>query len=115
MLIFDPERESRDPYFNTVLERLRALVADMEAVREGYAPAGLVGEPPLLDRWALGWRSAACLTGYSTGHPLLPGTERQILTSDLQLLSRDRQWARTTSRWYRLGEPSSSASLMPQH
>jgi len=106
MLIFDPARQSRDPAFDRVLERLKTLVTDMEAIRDGCAPAKLAGEPPLLERWAVAQHPATCLTGHSTGHPLLPGVEREILTSDLHLLSSDRQWAPTASRWYRLGEPS---------
>ncbi|WP_394855537.1 DUF6634 family protein [Nitratireductor aquimarinus] len=43
----------------------------------------------------------------ATGHPRLVGRERSIITSDLQLLSSDQMWARTTSRWYRLGAPRS--------
>jgi hypothetical protein len=43
------------------------------------------------------------LTGKVTGHPLLG--ERLIRTSMLIYISDDSQWARTLSRWYRLGSP----------
>jgi len=45
------------------------------------------------------------LAELSTGHPVLPGQDRLIATSDLWLISEDRQWARTLSRWYQLGRP----------
>ncbi|MBS9721470.1 hypothetical protein JYU29_12320 [Tianweitania sp. BSSL-BM11] len=118
MLMFDPKRKTHGSAFNQALERLRILMADMEAVQAGLDPASLAGEPPLLNRWALTWRPAQCLTGHSTGHPLLPGGEREIITSDLQLLSRDGCWARTSSRWYRLGEPNDAQPMFvsrPQH
>ncbi|WP_404823367.1 DUF6634 family protein [Nitratireductor aquimarinus] len=63
----------------------------------------LPDEAPILEQWALTCRPAPCLTGLSTGHPRLMGADRSIITSDLQLLSSDQMWARTTSRWYRLG------------
>jgi hypothetical protein len=102
-------RKEQDADFRKELARLSSLVADMEAIGNGAAPEDLVeGEPPLLDRWVLGHRFIPCLFGASTGHPLLPGDNRVIGTSDLWLLSDDRDWARTLSRWYRLGRPGLS-------
>ncbi|WP_366916812.1 DUF6634 family protein [uncultured Nitratireductor sp.] len=61
-------------------------------------------EAPILELWAPTYRPTPCLTGLSTGHPRLVGKDRLIIiTSDLQLVSSDQTWARTTSRWYRLG------------
>ncbi|MHA6645859.1 DUF6634 family protein [Mesorhizobium sp. A623] len=66
---------------------------------------------PILDRWCLGSRVVPCLVGFSTDHPELPGQGRLITTSDLWLLSEDMGWARTLSRWYRLGRPSDLSSF----
>ncbi|WP_378951240.1 DUF6634 family protein [Mesorhizobium sp. ANAO-SY3R2] len=52
-----------------------------------------------------------CLAGLSSGHPKLPGTQRPIRTSDVWLVSQDWGWARTLSRWYRLGRPAELQSL----
>jgi hypothetical protein len=43
--------------------------------------------------------------------PRLPGENRPIGTSDLWLMSEDRSWARTLSRWYRLGRPAGHDDL----
>jgi hypothetical protein len=72
-------------------------------------PEDLATDAPLLDRWLVAHRPVACLLGQSTGHPLLPGVNREIVTSDLMLMSRDHEWARTLSRWYRLGRPAGGA------
>ena len=114
MLTFDPEREAHDPGFEQVLSRLKALVADLEALQSGRSGTVLREAAPLLNQWELAQRAAVCLVGRSNGHPLLPGVGRQIATSDLWLLSSDRRWARTLSRWYRLGEPCGDGARVPR-
>lgn len=92
--------------------RLKALSADMERVLEGILPEAIATEePPLLDRWILGNRLSPCLVGLSTGHPTLVGANRAIATSNVWLMSDDMTWARTLSRWYRLGRPAERTSL----
>ncbi len=104
MLVFDWNEPNKDERFELQLQRLKALVADMEAVRQQKMQKALPEVAPILEQWALTYRPALCLTGLSTGHPRLVGTDRSIITSDLQLISFDQMWARTTSRWHRLGE-----------
>ncbi|RWM39942.1 DUF6634 family protein [Mesorhizobium sp.] len=105
-------RKQQGSTFALEFARLSALVADMEAIGRGLAPEDLVeGEAPLLDRWILGHRPIPCLVGLSTGHPRLPGENRPIATSDVWLMSEDRSWARTLSRWYKLGRPAGHADL----
>lgn len=106
MMTFDPHDTGRDTRFDRELTRLRALVDDMEAIRSGMSPERLAGDAPILDHWMLTHRPEACLAGRSTGHPKLQGAARPIVTSDLWLMSKDRLWARTLSRWYRLGRPA---------
>ncbi len=106
MMTFVPGNE-QDAAFRALLGRLSSLAADMEAIGCGASPEDLLkGEPPFLDQWVLERRPVACLVGLSSGHPLLPGVNRSIGTSDLWLISQDRNWARTLSRWYRLGRPA---------
>jgi hypothetical protein len=98
--------------FDFELERLSALVSDMQRVADGVPVEELAGEtPPCLDRWSRAERPAPCLVGLSSGHPHLVGTCRLILTSDLWLISADNRWARTLSRWYRLGDPLPPTAL----
>ncbi|WP_394855485.1 DUF6634 family protein [Nitratireductor aquimarinus] len=105
MLVFDWNEPNKDECFELQLQRLKALVADMEAVQQRRMQQALPEVAPILEQWALTCRPAPCLTGLSTGHPRLVGKDRSIITSDLQLVSSDQTWARTTSRWYRLGAP----------
>ena len=105
MVTFDPHQVLQGLAFEHQLRRLSSLVWDMEQIRRGVPVEDLAGQAPVLDRWVFGERPASCLIGYSTGHPLLPGTGRLITTSDLCLISADGIWARTLSRWYRLGDP----------
>lgn len=106
MITFDPYNAGQDRRFDRELAHLAALVDDMEKIRSGAPPDRLAKGAPILDHWVLTHRPEACLAGRSTGHPKLPGAARCIVTSDLWLMSRDQLWARTLSRWYRLGRPA---------
>jgi hypothetical protein len=106
MVMFNPNSATQSLIFERQCQRLRSLLSDMERIGKGVPVADLAGDTsPLLESWRLAQRTTACLEGLSSGHPKLPGINRPILTSDLWLLSGDRQWARTLSRWYSLGEP----------
>jgi hypothetical protein len=111
MLLFN-QHDEPDADFVRQMERLAALVADVERVHRGVPPEAMAGDDaPILDRWILGKRAVPCLAGLSTGHPELIGQNRPIYTSDLWLLSNDHGWARTLSRWYRLGRPAERSGL----
>lgn len=111
MLLFD-QHDEPDADFVRQIERLAELVADVERIHRGVPPEAMAGDDaPILDRWILAKRAVPCLAGLSTGHPELTGQNRLINTSDLWLLSKDRSWARTLSRWYRLGRPAERSGL----
>ncbi|SFL13052.1 hypothetical protein SAMN04488498_13717 [Mesorhizobium albiziae] len=59
---------------------------------------------PILDQWRYAIRPVTSLVGLSTGHPRLPGDRRSIVTSEIFLISEELGWARSYSRWYRLGQ-----------
>jgi len=61
-----------------------------------------LAQAPRLDEWDIVRYSSYCLSGAVTGHPLL-GDRPRIATSALYAINRDAGWARTLSRWYRLG------------
>lgn len=67
-------------------------------------------DAPVLEDWRLIVRPVPCLAGLSTGHPLLIGDRRQIVTSEVHLISEELGWVRTRSRWYRLGRRVSENS-----
>lgn len=100
------------PAFDRLLGKLDGLVVDMKALRDGRSPLELGGaDAPILDRWALQFGNNLFLVGLSTGHPKLVGEDRLISTSELFLVSEDQAWARTLSRWYRLGREVSRTEL----
>ncbi|WP_158282814.1 DUF6634 family protein [Aminobacter sp. AP02] len=108
--MFDPQNGRHDPRFEREVDRLSSLAADMERIRDGTDPGQLAAEAPILDYWMIATRPVSHLVGLATGHPVLTGTDRLITTSDLVMVSHDQSWARTLSRWYRLGRPNGSAS-----
>jgi hypothetical protein len=84
---------------------LRRLADDLDRIAAGRAPtpADLDHAPLLVDwRFALTW-NGFCLTGFAAGHPRLGA--RTIATSQLWAFDPERRWARTLSRFYRLGVP----------
>ena len=104
--------DGNSPDFERLHRKLDCLVADMKALRDGSLPEELAGvEPPILDRWAPALGTNVYLVGLSTGHPILIGENRLISTSELMLVSDDQTWARTLSRWYRLGREVSRTEL----
>lgn len=109
MIIFGSGKESTAS-FGRSAGLLARLAADMEAVARGELPQGLAPEDaPFLEAWAVAREMAPCLTGLANGHPILSGVARPVATSQLWLISSDMQWARTLSRWYRLGRPVAQA------
>jgi len=89
-----------DDYVRSLEDQLRA----MQMLRQYGRPTKAVLEAaPVLDRWTLHPVIEMALTGLSHGHPTLPGKGRPIVTSPLLLLAPDEGWARTHSRFYRLG------------
>ncbi len=111
MLLFNQHSEP-DTDFERDFLRFSSLVADMDHIRHGVPPVTMAGDDaPLLDRWLLGNVLTPALVGLSTGHPALPGTNRPIATSQVFLMSADMSWARTLSRWYRLGRPAERSGL----
>lgn len=103
MLIFRSGAPSQDEAFEQELMRLTSLLSDMARVGRGVRVEELARDAPILDRWSHGQRPTTCLVGLSTGHPSLPGNGRAIVTSELVMMSENGSWARTRSRWYRLG------------
>lgn len=88
--------------FDEQIEKLEALVADLKRVRGGWRPGPEdLKDAPLLEYWDLVKRSVPCLEGQTTDHPILGGTT--VRTSELWALAPQAGWARTYSRFYRIG------------
>jgi hypothetical protein len=88
------------------IEKLRRLASDLSRIRSGKGPtrAEIVGAP-MLDWWSIGVRPVGCLIGAAHGHPVLREQSR-IVTSALFAIDTSRGFARTYSRFYKLGVPS---------
>jgi hypothetical protein len=85
-------------------DSLERLAADLRRLVSGEAPtAADLDEAPLLDRYALAVRSEPCLGGIATGHPHIE-TGHRIFTSGIYAISESEGWARSLSRFYKLGK-----------
>jgi len=93
-LLGEPEAEIR---------RLRALLNDLEQIAVGYQPGAELSDAPFLDDYTPSFRWEPCLTGLVQRHPIVRGPA--IQTSGLWAYSPDLGFARTLSRYYRLGRP----------
>lgn len=84
-----------------LIEDLRALADDLEAVIEGETP----GAPRVsIDSWTLVRRAVPSLLGRVEGHPEIRDGAPSC-TSEVFYLDVERGLARTLSRWYRLESP----------
>lgn len=92
------------PHLREVVEQARLA---LEAI-ETEPDAATLAVAPVLDLWQPVFTGPRlCLTGLVDGHPLLPSD--WVTTSPLLVLDPDFTWARTYSRYYRLGTPLESS------
>lgn len=90
----------------TTLENLERYITALEDIQTGPKKGDLEAAP-LLDFWsAILIEGSPKLVGIAIGHPSLPRTE--VFTSLILFISKDRTYARTLSRWYRLGRKDES-------
>ena len=95
-------------------ETLRALADDLEAIAAGVGPAASeLADAPLLQGWDLDIRTVRSLSGVVDGHPRFP-PGRRVRTSEL-FATDGRTWARTLSRYYRLGTRRPAARAVKLH
>lgn len=110
MIAFDtiPDADQRrNLHFEA--KRQRALADDLDRIADGGFPdQATLATAPLLDVFSLMPIMMPVLTGAVTGHPLLPGNGRSITTSIIEVISPSHGWARTQSRFFRLGHPSNA-------
>lgn len=93
-------------------QRLTDAKEALEGIAHGEAPTPEdLADSPLLDFWCVGEEPPfQVLQGVVSGHPLLPDGSF-IHTSVLLFLAEDLSWARTVSRFYRLGVSLAEAIL----
>lgn len=94
--------ESPDEIANRALR----LALDIARIGRGAAPnPDDLAEAPVLDLYGETRRHAPAIVGIVAGHPTLVG-RRTLLTSEIFCLDRTEGWARSWSRFYRLGRPA---------
>ena len=82
------------------------ILTALEAIKAGPSDEDLM-TAPTLDFWkAVIADDVPRLIGIAIGHPNFPMSE--VYTSMLMFVSKDRSYARTLSRWYRLGPKNES-------
>lgn len=86
------------------IARLERLIADLRRLADGSGPTeNDLANAPLLLNYAVTYRPAPCLRGDVVAHPRLGN--RDIFTTQLWAYQPQHRWARTFSRFYRLGNP----------
>lgn len=91
--------------FSINADDLERLLIDLRLIADNAGRSSLdLRSAPLLDQWTIGFLPAPCLTGLVTGHPNLADNAR-VTTSQLVMFEPSKNWARTLSRFYRLGAP----------
>lgn len=106
LILGDPEGRVPAKPLDDAIGTLERLLSDLRDLRSDGTPGSAVLEAaPLLDAWSFATSPAPCLVGLSFGHPVLSGNARPICTSPLWIAAPEAGWARTHSRYYRLGRP----------
>lgn len=90
-------------------ERFKAMLADLERLQAGWLPdLADLASAPLLSCWSLKTPDRAglpYLVGFSRGHPHIRDGRIIVTSSVVALDGPTHLWARTISRFYKLGRP----------
>jgi hypothetical protein len=91
-------------------DRLTKLLRDIRDLRPGEMPhSAELRAAPFIEKWSYSFLPACCIAGSVRGHLVL-GNLARVHTSALIHIDPERGWARTWSRYYRLGVPEGAAS-----
>lgn len=91
------------------VRRLDALARDLKRIAAGRAPEpSELALAPLADQYFVAHRELPCLVGNVEGHPVLGS--RAFVSSELWAFAPELGWARTYSRFYRLGRAAAARS-----
>jgi hypothetical protein len=85
------------------VRKLRKLADDLERLSQGIVPTQAeLAASPEVDIYWLDTRPVVCLRGDLFGHPRLSAPH--VTTTQVWAFAPELGWARTHSRWYRLGD-----------
>lgn len=92
-----------DPRVRRTSALVQALARDLRRLEQNIPPSiEQMIEAPVLDDWLLTYRFEPALVGTVTGHPVV--ANGPAMTSGLFYLDQEARFARTLSRFYRLGD-----------
>lgn len=95
---------------NFLQNSLTSLLCDIRDLQAGEIPRQMdLSAAPAIDQWSYGLVPARCIVGSVREHPIL-GNCARVHTSQLVLIDPENGWARTWSRYYRLGAPERPAT-----
>lgn len=95
------------------VRKLRALADDLERLAAGQGPnAADLANAARVDGYEIITRPVPALYGLNSGHPSL--VSETLQTTQLWVLNTTEGWARTYSRFYRLGQPLKEALNVKQ-
>lgn len=99
----------KDPSVRHAAKLVQALASDLRRLEQNI-PLTVEQriDAPLLDQWMITYRLEPALVGMVRGHPIR--ADGLVLTSGLFFLDRQQGFARTLSRYYRLGSPRQTSS-----
>jgi hypothetical protein len=93
----------RGPDITRPVSVASALAEDLSRVHQGLGPSPAdLSDAPVITNWAVGMDLVPVLYGSVVGHPVI-GDGHRVLTSPLWLFDPVTGWARTQSRFNRLG------------
>jgi hypothetical protein len=90
----------------SLVEALRKLADDLDRVGQRQWPPDQMVD---ISEYFLGRRAVPCLIGRASGHPSIRDGN-PMFTSELFYMDVKRGYARSFSRWYRLGLPAASST-----
>lgn len=91
-----------DPGVRKHYRLIQKLAVDLQLIRTGTGPTPeQLAEAPIIEAWRLGVRAEPALIGFVSRHPFVSGN---AVTSSLYVLDPELGYARTLSRFYRLGK-----------
>jgi hypothetical protein len=91
---------------HSALASAQSLAADLACLVASEQPsAGALASAPVIDWWLPAFRSSGAFIGKISGRPNITNG-RTGVTSQLFVIDPAMGWARTWSRFYRLGRPA---------
>lgn len=88
---------------SAVTLKLTSLRDDLSAQLDGTGPDNeVLATSPIIDQWRIRYVPMPVIAGRVTGHPKI--FDGAVATTGIWYLQEDLRWARTLSRYYRLGE-----------